>query len=60
MSKKNGVPGHPDRLPDLTQKEVGAALEWARRAKAGERIELNSNDGDLVGVTVERGDLERA
>lgn len=26
---------HPDRLPDLTQEELTAVLQWAREVKAG-------------------------
>ena len=26
---------HPDRLPDLTQEELAAVLQWAREVKAG-------------------------
>jgi len=43
---------HPDRLPDLTQQELAAVLQWARRVKAGEIMILRrcGETGHVIAV----------
>jgi len=50
---------HPDRLPDLTQQELAAVLQWAREAKAGRPMLLRRcpETGEVVRVPM--GETER-
>lgn len=54
----------PDRLPEPTQQQIALALEVARRALDGERVQLYAvQDGDqrrLRARPVEMGEIEEA
>lgn len=50
---------HPDRLPNLTQQELAAVLQWAREVKAGSWALLRCcpETGEVIRDTV--GDTDR-